>query len=81
MTQQHYTRNTVSADAYCKKCKKRTQHRVDGVRLGPCLTCIEQLELRHEAFEERAAIKEFQGNMPREQAEREAREEVYGGQR
>lgn len=26
-------------------------------------------------FEERAAIKEFLGNMPREQAEREAREE------
>lgn len=31
-----------------------------------------------EAFEERAAIKEFLGNMPREQAEREARKEVYG---
>lgn len=29
-----------------------------------------------EAFEERAAIKEFDGRLPRQQAEREAEEEV-----
>lgn len=44
---QHYTRNTVSAEAWCKKCGKRTQHRVDQDtmqgRLGPCLVCIERL--------------------------------------
>jgi hypothetical protein len=34
-------------------------------------------QLREE-YEERAAIKEFCGNLPREQAEREARKEVYG---
>lgn len=75
---EHYTRNTVSAEAWCLKCGKRTQHRIDGVRLGPCLDCIAELDRQREEFEERAAIKEFLGNMPREQAEREAREEVYG---
>lgn len=37
---EHYTRNTVSASAWCPKCQKRTQHRIDGVRRGPCLECI-----------------------------------------
>lgn len=37
---EHYTRNTVSVSAYCSKCGKKTQHRVDGVRRGPCLGCI-----------------------------------------
>jgi len=40
----HFTRNTVSAEAWCAKCKKHTQHRVDGVKLGPCLKCIARLE-------------------------------------
>ncbi len=43
----HFTRNTVSAEAHCAQCKKRTQHRVDGVKLGPCLDCIERLEKLH----------------------------------
>lgn len=41
---EHYTRNTVSVSAYCSKCGKNTQHRVDGVRRGPCLECIAKLE-------------------------------------
>ncbi len=41
---QHYTRNTVSAEAWCLKCNRRTQHRVDDRRIGPCLVCIEKLE-------------------------------------
>jgi hypothetical protein len=32
----------------------------------------------HELYEERAAIKEYLGNMPREQAEREAHREIFG---
>ena len=32
--------------------------------------------IAEEEYQERAAIKEFLGNMPREQAEREAREEM-----
>lgn len=46
---QHYTRDTVSAAAWCKKCQKQTQHRIDGVRLGPCLGCIEKLDQQHDA--------------------------------
>lgn len=52
---QHFTRSTVSAEAYCKPCGKRTQHRVDDRRLGPCLECMEKLDRlyeEHEKFEE-----------------------------
>ena len=41
---QHYTRNTVEAASWCRKCNKPTMHRVDGVRLGPCLICLKKLE-------------------------------------
>jgi ribosomal protein L44E len=41
---EHYTRNTISVAAYCKKCAKPTQHRVDQGRKGPCLDCIARLE-------------------------------------
>lgn len=44
---QHFTRNTVSASLYCAKCQKQTQHRIDGVRRGPCLECIARLEKQH----------------------------------
>lgn len=40
---EHYTRNTVSVEAWCPKCSKRTQHRVDDCRKGPCLECIARL--------------------------------------
>lgn len=33
--------------------------------------------LQRESFEERAAIKEYSGNLPREQSEREAFYEVF----
>ena len=41
---EHYTRNTVSVSAYCSKCGKKTLHRVDDVKLGPCLECIVRSE-------------------------------------
>jgi hypothetical protein len=44
---EHFTRNTVSASCYCSKCGKTTQHRIDGVRKGPCLECIAKLEKQH----------------------------------
>ena len=75
---EHYTRNTVRADAWCAPCGKITPHRIDGVKRGPCLICTGKLEQRREAYEERAAIKEFCGNMTRAQAEQEAKEEIYG---
>jgi ribosomal protein L44E len=37
---QHYTKNTVSVSAFCPKCKKPTQHRIDGHKIGPCLDCL-----------------------------------------
>lgn len=40
----HHTRNTVSFAAYCKKCGKMTQHRVDDKRKGPCLECLKHLD-------------------------------------
>lgn len=43
---QHYTLLTVSVAAYCNKCQKSTQHRVEGRRRGPCLDCIAKLEAK-----------------------------------
>ena len=40
---QHYTKNTVSAEARCNKCGKQTQHLVQYGRLGPCCICVEKL--------------------------------------
>jgi hypothetical protein len=44
---EHFTRNTVSAEFPCAKCKKRTQHRIDKGRKGPCLECIQRLTVQH----------------------------------
>lgn len=41
---EHYTRNTVSVSAYCKKCNRMTQHQVSGRRKGPCTECIARYE-------------------------------------
>jgi hypothetical protein len=37
---QHYPKNTVSADAWCVRCRAQTQHRIDDGRVGPCLDCL-----------------------------------------
>jgi hypothetical protein len=34
---EHYTKNTLECTAYCAKCGRDTQHRVDGGRRGPCI--------------------------------------------
>ena len=47
---EHFTKNTVSSAAYCGKCGKVTQHRIDKGRKGPCLNCIARLEAQHEAL-------------------------------
>ena len=46
---EHYSSSTVSISAYCKKCGKYTQHRVDGHRKGPCLVCIDKLNAAHDS--------------------------------
>jgi hypothetical protein len=45
----HFTRNTITATAYCKKCRKNTNHRVTDRRLDACLECIAKLEAHHAA--------------------------------
>jgi len=35
----HYTKNTLECTVWCAKCRRMTQHRVDGGRQGPCLEC------------------------------------------
>jgi hypothetical protein len=34
---EHFTRNTETATAWCAKCGRSTEHRVDGGKIGPCL--------------------------------------------
>jgi hypothetical protein len=38
---EHFTRNTVMASVWCSKCGKPTMHRIDGVKRGPCMVCME----------------------------------------
>ena len=40
---QHYTRNTVEATEWCRRCGRMTRHRVDAPKLGPCLKCMERV--------------------------------------
>lgn len=40
---EHYTKNTVSASAWCNKCGRATQHRIDSGRRGSCLVCLGKL--------------------------------------
>jgi ribosomal protein L44E len=48
---QHYPRSTVSADGWCPKCQRFTQHRIDDRRRGPCLDCIARLNLENAQHE------------------------------
>lgn len=41
---EHFTKGTVAASFWCKKCAKPTMHRVDTGRRGPCLVCLANLE-------------------------------------
>jgi hypothetical protein len=41
---EHFPRNTVSASFWCPKCKRQTQHRIDGGRKSVCLECLAKLE-------------------------------------
>ena len=40
---EHYTKNTVSAPAWCRKCYKLTRHRVEDGLLGACEVCLARL--------------------------------------
>jgi hypothetical protein len=47
---EHFTKNTVEAKLWCRKCSKFTMHRIDRDRdqgrKGPCLDCIARGELQ-----------------------------------
>jgi ribosomal protein L44E len=45
---QHYTRNTISQQVWCNKCKAFTDHKVSGGRLAHCLPCAEKQEREHQ---------------------------------
>jgi ribosomal protein L44E len=45
---EHYPKNTIEATGWCNKCNALTQHRVDGGRRGPCLTCMAKREKQNE---------------------------------
>lgn len=57
---EHYTRNTLECTAYCRRCGKDTQHRVDSGRRGPCLACIRKREIENEAQRIKRGIEEEQ---------------------
>lgn len=40
----HFTKNTVSANFWCKPCGKPTEHLVQRARRGACLACLKKLE-------------------------------------
>lgn len=51
---EHYTRNTLECTAWCNRCNRFTQHRVDHGRKGPCL-------------EHETAVKTSKGKRPKDQ--------------
>jgi ribosomal protein L44E len=59
---QHYTRGTVSAPAFCRKCNKTTQHRIEANRkLGACLECIDRQE---DDYRKRHGLPPIERNKP-----------------
>lgn len=60
MINQHFPKNTVSAEKYCARCGKMQQHRVDVGRFGPCLECIARAE---ELKRQEGARKQQQGEL------------------
>lgn len=44
---EHYTKSTISVSAFCFKCQKSTEHRVDHGCRGPCMRCIERLQTEY----------------------------------
>lgn len=46
---EHLPKSTIETTAYCNRCLKHTQHRVDGGRIGPCLDCLKKREVEAEA--------------------------------
>jgi hypothetical protein len=58
---EHYTKNTLECTAWCNKCQRNTQHRVDGGRRGPCLEhaapALSAAQLRRQKAEQKRALR------------------------
>ena len=52
---QHFTSNTVSAEKWCNKCQRFTQHAVSGHRIGHCIACLERMQQANQT-QQRLAI-------------------------
>lgn len=63
MGKEHFTKFTVSVSAFCKKCQKQTEHRVDSGRLGPCVRCMEKLQVEHAYNEQERRREARQANL------------------
>lgn len=61
---QHFTRSTAEVLAYCSTCNRKTMHRVDDRRLGPCLEHgARELTRKQERERERMEDEERQGSL------------------
>ncbi len=88
---QYYTSNTISVARWCNKCRKQTQHRVDGHRAGPCMECGQADDPQPQAaavlYEEACTCEKYafpHFHEPEEQARSKARfrqrfAPLYGG--
>jgi len=34
---EHFPKSTLTATAWCQRCRRSTEHRIDDGRVGPCL--------------------------------------------
>lgn len=64
---EHFTKNTVMAVVWCKRCWKNTPHRIDDGRRGPCLTCLARREAESELFTKYKPVALFPELEPPEQ--------------
>lgn len=61
---QHYTRSTSAVLVYCPTCNRKTMHRVDDRRIGPCLEHgARELTRKQEREKERREEEQKQGSL------------------
>lgn len=58
---EHYSKQTVSVSAFCKKCQRQTVHKVDDGILGACLSCVEKLQADFTYHEQERRKEQRQG--------------------
>lgn len=61
---EHYTKNTEECTAWCAKCQRHTQHRVDGGRRGPCIDPAHPVQQLTQAQQRRREAAEKKRRQP-----------------